>query len=273
MTKEIGGLNSERGSAGPSVDELATHFAEKMSNGKDEPEDEYFIPKDSRKVQLSNFKIRLKTVKKVLSSMDPNKSANGIPPRFWKECADVLAIHVCKLYQYIVKKAKYPSRWKYGRVTALHKRESVRLVKNYRPVQVMVTISLGFERSIDGQFSGWMSIFIPDCQFGFLIGIGTDDYGCTLTFKMITVLEERREGVLISCDVKGAFDRVWWARLKARLEEAWTETQSTQTHQGLSVQKISASCEQRQIICRQRAFLFGPSRRQMVSTFLEFRHI
>jgi hypothetical protein len=36
---------------------------------------------------------------------------------------------------------------------------------------------------------------------------------------MITVLEERREGVLISCDVKGAFDRVWWARLKARLKE------------------------------------------------------
>jgi len=219
LTKEIGGLNAERGNAGPSVEELATHFADKMSNGKDEPEDDYFIPKDSRKVNLSNFKIRLKTVKKILRNMDPNKSANGIPPRFWRECVDVLAIHVCKLYQYIVKNAKYPSRWKYGRVTALHKRGSVRLVKNYRPVQVMVTISLGFERCVDGQFTGWMTIFIPECQFGFLIGFGTDDYGCTLTFKMLTVLEQRREGVLISCDVKGAFDRVWWARLKARLKK------------------------------------------------------
>ena len=36
---------------------------------------------------------------------------------------------------------------------------------------------------------------------------------------MLTVLEQRREGVLISCDVKGAFDRVWWARLKARLKK------------------------------------------------------
>ena len=66
---------------------------------------------------------------------------------------------------------------------------------------------------------GWISIFIPDCQFGFLIGFGTDDYGCTLTFKMLTVLERRREGVLISTDVKGAFDRVWWGRMKARLKK------------------------------------------------------
>ena len=95
----------------------------------------------------------------------------------------------------------------------------MRLVTNYRPVQVMVTISLGFERCVDGQFTDWMTIFIPECQFGFLIGFGTDDYGCTLTFKMLIVLEQRREGVLISCGVKGAFDRVWWARLKARLKK------------------------------------------------------
>ena len=219
LTKEIGGLNAQRGTGAPSADALATHFAEKMPNGQDEPEDDYYIPKDSRKVSLSNFKIRLKTVKKVLSSMDPNKSANGIPPRFWKECVDVVAVYVCKLYQYIVKKAKYPSRWKFGRVTALHKRGSVRDAKNYRPIQVMVTISLGFERSVDGQLSGWISIFIPDCQFGFLIGFGTDDYGCTLTFKMLAVLERRGEGVLISTDVKGAFDHVWWGRMKAWLKK------------------------------------------------------
>ena len=37
-------------------------------------------------------------------------------------------------------------------------------------------------------------------------------------FKMLSVLERRGEGILISLDVKGAFDRVWWAMLKAKLE-------------------------------------------------------
>ena len=219
LTKEIGGLSTEKGNAAPSVDDLASHFAEKMSNGKEEPEDEFFIPKDAKKVPLSNFKIRLKTVKKVLLKMDPNKSSNGIPQRFWKECADILAKYVCRLYQFIVQKAKYPAKWKYGRVTALHKRESVRLSKNYRPVQVMVSISLGFESTVDEQFTGWMTLFIPESQFGFLVGFGTEDYGCVLTFKMVTVLEQRREGILVSMDVKGAFDRVWWGRIKARLKK------------------------------------------------------
>ena len=100
LTKEIRGLDTQRGTGATSADDLAAHFSEKMSNGKDESEDDYYIPKDSRKVSLSNFKIRLKTVKKVLSSMDPNKSANDIPPRFGRECVAVVAIHVCKLYQY-----------------------------------------------------------------------------------------------------------------------------------------------------------------------------
>jgi hypothetical protein len=33
----------------------------------------------------------------------------------------------------------------------------------------------------------------------------------------MTTLDGRGEGILISLDVKGAFDRVWWSRLKARL--------------------------------------------------------
>jgi len=34
---------------------------------------------------------------------------------------------------------------------------------------------------------------------------------------MLTVLEACGEGILIPLGVKGAFDRVWWGRLKARV--------------------------------------------------------
>ena len=35
---------------------------------------------------------------------------------------------------------------------------------------------------------------------------------------MLSVLERRGEGILISLDVKGAFDRVWWEMLVAKME-------------------------------------------------------
>ena len=47
---------------------------------------------------------------------------------------------------------------------------------------------------------------------------GTGDYGAALSFKIMECLDRRGEGILTSFDVKRAFDRVWWARLKARLK-------------------------------------------------------
>ena len=49
---------------------------------------------------------------------------------------------------------------------------------------------------------------------------GTDDYGMYIGSVILDTLERRNEGLLIPLDVKGAFDRVWWARLKNRLESA-----------------------------------------------------
>ena len=88
-----------------------------MTNGKDD-EDFDFEPVDMSQVPMSGFKIRFKKVLHVLSHNDPSKSANGINPKFWKECASILAIAapVTRLFQFIERKAVYPSRWKIGRV-------------------------------------------------------------------------------------------------------------------------------------------------------------
>ena len=41
LTKEIAGLDGQRGGATPDVDDIVDHFAEKMSNGKDEEDDQF----------------------------------------------------------------------------------------------------------------------------------------------------------------------------------------------------------------------------------------
>ena len=82
LTKEVGGLDCEKGAVAPDAQPLATHFAEKMSNGKEIEFDEDFIPRDRVKVPFSSFRIRKKAVFKALKKMNPKESANGISPVF-----------------------------------------------------------------------------------------------------------------------------------------------------------------------------------------------
>ena len=153
----------------------------------------------------------------ILRSRDPGKSTNGIPPLFLKECADVLAPAFCRLFRFIVRMSIYPTDWKIGRIIPLHKRSSTKLPKNYRPVQVLDGTSVCFESCIHGQYYAWNSKFVPESQYGFLRQCGTLDYGMVVAFPMIVALEKRHDGILISLDVAGAFDRCWWERIKSRL--------------------------------------------------------
>ena len=63
ITKEIGGISAARSRAAPSAEALAVHFAQKMTNGKDD-EDTNFVPVDSFSIPLKRFKIRYATVLK-----------------------------------------------------------------------------------------------------------------------------------------------------------------------------------------------------------------
>ena len=81
-----------------------------------------------------------------------------------------------------------------------------------------MNISIYFEASLDEQFDAWTVNFIPESQYGFMKLTGTSDYGAALSSVMHDCLNRRGEGILTSFDVKGAFDRMWWARLKARLK-------------------------------------------------------
>jgi hypothetical protein len=103
-------------------------------------------------------------------------------------------------------------------VSAPHKRDSVKAAPNYRPLTLLENISVGFERVIDDQLDKWIVNFTPPSQFGFLKGCGTSDYGAAVSLSVLKTLGSRKQGLLVSLDVKGAFDRVWWGRLKARLE-------------------------------------------------------
>ena len=131
----------------------------------------------------------------------------------------VLADSVVTLFKLIVKKCSFVSKWKIQRVSPVNKRGSKSDPSKYRPVTVVDNLSAVFEDSLKPQFSSWAQKFNPDWQFGFVPECGTTDYGADLTLTLQDCLERRKQGVLIAIDIRGAFDRCWWARMKSRLKK------------------------------------------------------
>ena len=143
LAKDLAGLSQERSSSCPSVDVLADHFADKMSNSESVDASSGSVS-TRPPVSLKCWKVRYKQVLRTLQSLDVSKSANGVGPRFFKGCAVVIAPAVTRLFRLIVSRACFPARWKIGRVSPLHKRSSVSEAKNYRPVTVLDNLPTNF---------------------------------------------------------------------------------------------------------------------------------
>lgn len=158
--KKHAGAGGTRSKAAPSVEDLADFFAKKLSLDGEEGDDVPDFTVDSPE-DLPRFRIRYQQVRKVLVSLDPKKSVNGLSPRLLKACANELTLPVYKLFRKIAKHDVWPTRWKKGRVTPIWKRKSKSAPKNYRPVTILDNLSLVFERTVDDQFSEFMAAFIP----------------------------------------------------------------------------------------------------------------
>ena len=103
------GASEVRTSAAPDAEELAEFFAKKLSLDGEEDDD---VPpfSVSEPGDLHEFRVTMHRVQKVLSSLDPKKSVNGLSPRLLKMCSDVLAPAICTLFKRIVHSSEWPSR-------------------------------------------------------------------------------------------------------------------------------------------------------------------
>ena len=76
-----------------------------------------------------------------------------------------------------------------------------------------------FERVVYSQLYRHISTYIPSTQFGFVKGTEAQDCGAALAFAAIQALERHQECRIVSLDICGAFDSVWWGGL---LQHLWS---------------------------------------------------
>ena len=108
--------------------------------------------------ELTNerFQFRPTTTNQVLSLLNKlNKSkATGldkISARLVRECADLICIPLCHIFNQSLSLGIFPEDWKCARVTPLFKQGNHDDMNNYRPISVVPIIAKVFERIVYDQ--------------------------------------------------------------------------------------------------------------------------
>ena len=147
-----------------------------------------------------------------IKKLNNKKSAgpDNISPKILKICEPFIKGPLTMLFNYSIETASYPSNLKLAKVVALHKKKSIFLPENYRPISLLSCIDKIFERLLHKRFMNFIDkhkIIILN-QYGFLKKHST-------VFALIDVVDYIRETIEngeyalgIYIDLKKAFDTV-----------------------------------------------------------------
>ena len=102
-----------------------------------------------RSVKPCEVKDRLKKLK-----LDKVMGWDLIPPKALKSGASELAVPLANLFNICIKQGYWPTDWKKGEWTAVHKKDDQLQKENYRPVTVQIVINKIFEQLLSSQITG-----------------------------------------------------------------------------------------------------------------------
>ena len=222
LTKNIGGLSKIRDRSAPNVDSLASYFANKLSFSPDFNSSSSIVPPESGVTPRKPWRLKPATVSRVSRSLDVNKAVgpDDISPYILKFCCNELCRPICSLFRRVSRSGEFPPSWKVSHITPVYKHKgSSTDPKFYRPIAVLPTLAMVFERTVYSQLCRHISPYIPPTQFGFILGTGVQNCGAAIAFTAMQALEHRMECRVVSLDIRGAFDSVWWNGL---LQYLWS---------------------------------------------------
>ena len=102
----------------------------------------------------------------LLNKLDKSKATglDKISARFVRECADLICVPICDIFNQSISQGIFPDDWKYARVTPLYKQGDRGDVNNYRPISVIPIVAKVFERIVYEQLYAYLEEHDILCQ-------------------------------------------------------------------------------------------------------------
>ena len=157
-----------------------------------------------------NYKIDFREVRKLLKSLNQNKSMgpDGISGRVLKMCAGSLAYPITYIYNLSFASGILPSQWKVANIVPIHKKGDKSLVENYRPISLTCIVMKVFEKCIRNELMNRCRDKLHPSQHGFLPGKSCMTQMIPFTNDLSVSLNNNDRTDIIYFDFSKAFDSV-----------------------------------------------------------------
>ena len=142
--------------------------------------------------------------------------------RMMKLCGKTIAIPLKMIFRSMLEKGVFSNDWKKSNVVSIHKRDSKKLIKNYRPISLLPIFRKVFERLI---FNSLFNYFIQnklftECQSGFILGDSCVAQLLSITHEICKSFDCNPpydiSGTFL--DISKDFDKVWHKGLILKLK-------------------------------------------------------
>lgn len=170
---------------------------------------------------LEKITVTYDDVKDQVETLKCNKAYghDEVSPIFLKEGGQTVVMVLHRLFTLSLEQKQFPSMWKKANVIPLHKKDSMNVVSNYRPVSLLCVASKIFERIIFKYVFNFFrdNFVINDFQSGFQSGRSTTTQLLELCHHFCKAIDNGKEIRVVFLDIRKAFDKVWHKGLMHKL--------------------------------------------------------
>lgn len=170
----------------------------------------------------NSYNINPNDVSSILSKLDENKNGgpDHIPNFFWKNIRDQIAIPLSSIFSKSINSGKFPDKFKEAYLMPIFKKGDSSLIVNYRPVSMLNTISLVFERVVFGIVGQIVEGKISVNQHGFMKNKSTTSNLFEYTNYIAQAMDEGLEVHVIYNDFVKCFDRLRHDKILKKLNDS-----------------------------------------------------
>ena len=152
-----------------------------------------------------------------LNTHKPTTTGN-IPSKVMVENHDIFSPPLCSIFNNSVIVSIFPNNLKMGELMSCHKHDDTTNKSNYRPVSILPTVSIVFERILNEQALAYTSKYLSPYLCGFCKGYSTQYSIIRMLEKWKSTLDNKGMSGALLTDLSKAFNCIDHRLLIAKLD-------------------------------------------------------